>query len=620
MNSVILSFIYSFWGKFTACLSDSKIWQWFGLVHGAFCSAFADSKIVKAVKYRGKYSLEDSSMACRILRVPTALLSALCKLFSGFVKNLVDNSIISKYVQGFMSGALSLNTRFIALIILFASVSSFTVNLLKGRFSVLAILLGLTGFGISFLRRICLADYLDGSMCIKGIKTSLGFDDISFKVYKNVPNVYVYTSAALVGLVTGFAGGIMSVLYAMPVALAAVGAVIINPVSGMFFAVFAAPIVPTLVLVGICLFTMISVLGHKSYKGEYGIKMGRCGLCLMLFLIISSLSTVFSSSLKGSIGVLGMYIIFIGFYYIIRDQLRSEKTLSGLLKIFAISAAVVSVYGILQYMFKWDTQNAWIDTDMFEEATMRAYSTLANPNVLGEYLILALPIIALVIINYTKTAWQKIVYTGVFGATFLCLILTQSRGCWIGFMASALIFITYYRSSLWKVIPFVLLLLPFVIPETMINRFLSVGDMSDSSTSYRVYIWFGTLNMLKDYWICGIGQGEAAFRNIYPEYSYHGIVAPHSHNLYLQLIVESGIVALGVFIASMLIFFKDMINLQQKNRHFGIVASALMSGVAAFLVQSMFDYTFYNYRVMAIFFMVIAIGGAFVTVASKTED
>ena len=617
MNSLILSFIYSFWGKFTACLAESKLWQWLGRIHQTFCTAFAESSIVKAVKYRGKISLEETSLACRLLRIPTAVLSSLCKFFSGFVKNVADNTLISKYVQGFISGALSLNTRFISLLVLFSSVSSFCVKLLKGNFSFLAIIIAIVCFGISFLDGICLSDYIDESICVKMLKSLFGFDDVSFRVYKKVSSAYVYTSAALVGAITGVAGAVLPLMYAIPVALAAIGVVIINPVCGIFFAVFAAPLVPTLVLVGICVLTAICTLGHKAYPGEYGIKMGRAGLCLMLFLVISALSTVFSASLKGSVGVLGMYIIFIGFYYIIRDQLRKEKTISGLLKVFAISAAIVSVYGILQYVFKWDTQNAWIDTEMFEEATMRAYSTLANPNVLGEYLILALPIIALVIVNYTKTILQKVVYCGIFAVTFLCLILTQSRGCWIGFMVSALVFVTYYKSAMWKVIPFGLLLLPFIIPETMINRFLSVGDMSDSSTSYRVYIWFGTLIMLKDYWMGGIGLGEAAFRSIYPEYAYHGIVAPHSHNLYLQLIVESGIISLVVFVVAMLIFFKDMLNMQLRNRHFGTAAAALMSGVAGFLVQSMFDYTFYNYRVMAIFFMVMAIGGSFVTVSSK---
>ena len=41
-----------------------------------------------------------------------------------------------------------------------------------------------------------------------------------------------------------------------------------------------------------------------------------------------------------------------------------------------------------------------------------------------------------------------------------------------------------------------------------------------------------------------------------------------------------------------------------------MTALAIASGVAGFLVQSMFDYTFYNYRVMAVFFMLLALGMA----------
>ena len=39
-----------------------------------------------------------------------------------------------------------------------------------------------------------------------------------------------------------------------------------------------------------------------------------------------------------------------------------------------------------------------------------------------------------------------------------------------------------------------------------------------------------------------------------------------------------------------------------------MLALALGSGVIGFLAQSMFDYTFYNYRVMAVFFMVLGLG------------
>ena len=114
----------------------------------------------------------------------------------------------------------------------------------------------------------------------------------------------------------------------------------------------------------------------------------------------------------------------------------------------------------------------------------------------------------------------------------LCLVLTQSRGCWIGFMLSVVIFVTFYEGKWWGFIPIVLCILPFIIPQTIVDRIMSVGNMEDSSTSYRLYIWMGTLGMMKHYWLGGIGMGEAAFSQVYPFFSYNAIIAPHSHNLF----------------------------------------------------------------------------------------
>mgnify|MGYP002919516094 FL=1 len=135
--------------------------------------------------------------------------------------------------------------------------------------------------------------------------------------------------------------------------------------------------------------------------------------------------------------------------------------------------------------------------------------------------------------------------------------------------------------------------------------------MEDSSTSYRVYIWMGTLGMMKHYWLGGIGMGEAAFSQVYPFFSYNAIIAPHSHNLFLQLLVEAGISGLGVFLVMQIVFVKkmsDVYRMDDKKSTDSMLALALGSGVIGFLAQSMFDYTFYNYRVMAVFFMVLGLG------------
>ena len=178
-------------------------------------------------------------------------------------------------------------------------------------------------------------------------------------------------------------------------------------------------------------------------------------------------------------------------------------------------------------------------------------------------------------------------------------------------MLSVVIFVTFYEGKWWGFIPIVLCILPFIIPQTIVDRIMSVGNMEDSSTSYRVYIWMGTLGMMKHYWLGGIGMGEAAFSQVYPFFSYNAIIAPHSHNLFLQLLVEAGISGLEVFLVMQIVFVKkmsDVYRMDDKKSMDSMLALALGSGVIGFLAQSMFDYTFYNYRVMAVFFMVLGLG------------
>ncbi|MBP3361983.1 MAG: O-antigen ligase family protein [Clostridia bacterium] len=617
MNSVILSFIYGFVLRLYDELLSSRFWGLLCRIHTFFRKNFNKSLIVNTVKYGGGGEVERTSLMCTLLRIPTAVVSAVCRIFSKAVRSFAENSVLAALGRGYTAGFLALDVRFFGIMLFSAGISSCVFSVLRDNAGAAPLIMAAVG-AVLFFVRIKLADYLDKSVTVRFIKASLGFEDISFRVCTGAISKYVYFSGAIAGLFAGL-GSINAILYALPAAAFGLTALMCYPISGIFFAFFLAPILPTMAVVGICVLTVFSSLCRRAYTGNFRINMGRCGICLMLFLVIAFISTLFSFAHKGSIGVFGMYLIFIGFYYCVLNSVKSRNTIEGILKIFALSAAIVSVYGIMQYAFGWTTKNAWIDTDMFESSTMRAYSTLANPNVLGEYLILALPVCALVFVRWARGTWQKIVYALFFAAALLCLVLTQSRGCWIGFFLSAAIFVTYYRSELWKVLPFIIILLPFVLPDTVINRLLSVGDMSDSSTSYRVYIWFGTLLMLRCFWLGGIGPGEAAFRSVYPYYSYMGIIAPHSHNLYLQLVVDSGIANLLVFLACMLLFFKDMINIQRTGRDKGLIAAALMSGVAGFLVQSMFDYTFYNYRVMGIFFMVLALGGALVRISEKEE-
>ena len=261
-----------------------------------------------------------------------------------------------------------------------------------------------------------------------------------------------------------------------------------------------------------------------------------------------------------------------------------------MLNSFIISGLFVSLFGIYQQFFGNNLGHAWLDEEMFSDISIRVYSTLGIPNVLGECLLLLIPICGAMI--YAAKRWySKLFYLGVLGCAGLCMIFTQSRGCWLGLMLTAAIFALLIDKRLVLIGVIGALFLPAVLPQSIIVRFTSIGNMGDSSTSYRVYIWLGTLRLLKDYWLTGIGLGQDAFNKVYPYYSYNAIIAPHSHNLYLQIMTETGVVGILTFAATVLLSFKKILvgYIVGKKGKYSLICAAVLAGLFGFLLQGMFD-------------------------------
>lgn len=335
---------------------------------------------------------------------------------------------------------------------------------------------------------------------------------------------------------------------------------------------------------------------------------------ILLYAAIYLAGTLFSSNLRGSLQPGILSVAFILFALALYNAVTVRQQLDALVVLMVLAATLVSLYGILQYMLGWGYQSAaWVDSDMFSSISFRAPSTLDNPNMAGQYLILTIPLGGAKLLS-VRDVGRRIFYFCCCGVMCLCMILTFSRGAWLGLLFAGAVFLVLVNPRfilLAPVVPVALVALYFVLPETVVSRFTSIGDLSDNSTSYRVYIWMGVLAMLKDgYWLCGIGPGDAAFNQIYPAYSYNAIVAPHAHNLFLQIICDAGICALAVFFIILFQYFRTLcVALRDGSDWTGrILQIAFLSGVCGFLVQAMTDYSFYNYRVMFLFWAYLALG------------
>ncbi len=370
-------------------------------------------------------------------------------------------------------------------------------------------------------------------------------------------------------------------------------------------------VLPTMAVLGLVMVGYGSVA--LSLLHERGRMLAREPLALpvVAYMVCYLAATLTSVNVRGSLYVGLISIVFIGFTIVLSRAVETRSQLDLLTALLVTIAAAVSCYGILQYIFRWGYQSAaWVDEDMFSTIQFRVGSTMQNPNMLGQYLILMIPLGGAKLLS-VKGIWRKLWYLGCCGAMCLCMILTFSRGAWLGLLFAGLVFFVLLEPRLLFLAPFGLLALWAVLPDTVIDRFTSIGNMADQSTSYRVSIWLGTIHMLRDgYWLAGIGPGTEAFNVIYPQYSFETIVAPHAHNLFLQILCDGGIVALLAFLWVLLRYFRTLGHAlrAEKDGASRLMQIACASGVLGFLVQSMTDYSFYNYRVMLLFWAYIALG------------
>jgi O-antigen ligase len=330
---------------------------------------------------------------------------------------------------------------------------------------------------------------------------------------------------------------------------------------------------------------------------------------ILLYAFVYIGATFTSVTVSGSLlgGVLTMF--FVAFAVVIQNCVATRRQMDGLVYAFVLSGVAVSVYGLYQYVYGVSNASGWLDSEMFSAIGVRVYSTLENPNVLAEYLLLVIPF-AFAAFLIVKGWFKKLFFAGCLGAMLLCMVFTFARGGWLGLILAMAVFLVMLDRRFIILGVAALVALYFMLPDVILDRFFSIGNVEDGSTSFRVNIWLATLLMLRDFWFTGIGPGTAAFNRIYPLYSFNAVPASHAHNLYLQITCDAGVCGLAVFVFIIFAYFRNLCAAISKEteKSSKILQIAAVSAVLGFLVQGMTDYSFYNYRVMLTFWTVLGLG------------
>lgn len=624
MNSKIVSFFASLFSKLGLFYEESLCAKIFNKILFALGKAFNGSVIHKFFSIEGLADVWQESIFGKILSIPSKIFYFLKRKISPWLSEQIENSVLCNSFSKW--NHISVRIYGLAILMFGSATALFREN--SKMTLVLLIFAEIIGFILILINR-SINQIVSGSRI--AIFAGNIFTDCNFKdcdVVKSKKSNYVI--AGLVGLVMSAVciyGGVVELILIVGVVCAF--AFLMKYLSlGVFLTIALSPILPTMVLVGLSFICTFVFLFRAFIDEDFKFAKNSLNGAVVFFVISLLWGVVNSYALTASLKQVLVHGSFIVFYVVVVNVITTKRQWLALMKVFAVSALIVALYGIAQNYLDVSSTESWIDEKMFENIGKRVYSFFNNPNVLGEFLVLTIPICIALVWNKVRKS-HRVFFAIISVSAIMCMVFTWSRGAWLGLILAMAIFLVISDRRWILAGVMAVLLLPVLLYATgntaIIERFMSIGNTADTSTAYRVSIWKASVGIIGDFWFRGIGIGSDAYQKIYPAYALPGAeFALHSHNLYLQYIVETSVIGfaslLGIILGYVKNVFSSGVVTQIKKSDIAKIVVALGAGFVGFLFQGLTDYVWYNYKMLMIFWIIIALGVSGVSILKKEKE
>ncbi|MBI4011112.1 MAG: O-antigen ligase family protein [Candidatus Rokubacteria bacterium] len=290
------------------------------------------------------------------------------------------------------------------------------------------------------------------------------------------------------------------------------------------------------------------------------------------------------------------YVQYFAIYFMVVNNLRERRQVARFVVVLLVTAAIVSVIGILQ-----------IPSGERVSAPFEG-SKSGEPNTFGGYLVLVLALVASLHLT-TPSLTQKFWLFWLAGVVTLPLLFTLSRSSYLGLLvlAGSLFAWSDRRLLLASALAIGLALAPFVLPKPTVDRVLftftqpvhedqvRVGTIRlDTSTSDRLRSW---REVVVEDWPKQpiLGYGVTGYRFLDAQYP--------------RVLAETGIVGLVAFLWLQTSLFREARAVLGAARDplFRGVALGFLTGYVALIAHSIGSNTFIIVRIMEPFWFLAGI-------------
>ncbi len=341
---------------------------------------------------------------------------------------------------------------------------------------------------------------------------------------------------------------------------------------------------------------------------DFGTNVKAIPVSLLAFLVAIAGAVFLTPVRSDGIRIALFFVSAILFAIMIWGSVCDAKRLKTFVAIILGALFVMCLYALYQSYVGVPVDILLTDVNTNSGMPGRVYSTFDNPNNFAEVIVLIIPFVYALIICSEKKI-NKLILLFVFAVCAAALAVSYSRSCYVAFAISTIMFALLYDWRLLLPLGIIVLLAVPFLPVSIINRILTIGSMQDSSNAYRTYLWDGVLKLVRHTGLSGIGIGPEAFAKAYPPFaSILAAKAPHSHMLYLELLVELGVVGVMGFLAFMFSSIKKglaLFNRQKRDLRCIIIAS--ISALFGISFTACAEYIWFYPRVMFVFWVVVGI-------------
>lgn len=334
----------------------------------------------------------------------------------------------------------------------------------------------------------------------------------------------------------------------------------------------------------------------KIHKPDFRFLKDPLFYCLGLFILLSLFSSFYTTIAAGkSMKILFLrWLKFFLLFTLAQDTFTAEGRKARLLvKIFAALSALVIADGIFQQFFGFD----FIRHKTIELGRLVMTASFQSAHMLSTYLNFILVVIIALVVQGKCSRKIQIFFITTGILAWLTSLFIFSRGACLGLLiALFLMAVCLRRLKVFLALTAASCLVAGILIVTLTHK--PVFSLKSGHDAARVVIWPAAAAMIKDRPLTGHGLGS--FTKAFPKYStaYAG-GAPYAHNSFLHIGAETGLLALGCFMAFIVLLLTRGIAFCRKNQDAFVLG--LTAALLGFTVHSFFDNHFLSLQLSSLF-------------------